>query len=504
MSTVQQRWGAVALVAALLVTSGCGATPAETGPQNASGGSKAPAAPKPAAFGRVDGGLVSGLTTTTFVDEQRKIRAEVPLVDNARNVSAAVQVVRDKMLRTASHEKASEVSIGWQLVSSGPGILGVVVESKKVVNGVTLEEPSAIWYDTTKKKVHSSPILVDRDKWGSFKNAVTKAATEPGIDKTKLSRALDSDAAPTSTGPAIGFDESGDAIVAFSSQAAGDKAIKVRVPKNEVTPLLSDIGIVAQQGAMNGQSFTGEAPPPEETPKPTPKATASGAANQVPRPSTTVGPDCSKQDCVALTYDDGPGEDTPKVLEAFRQENVPATFFQLGQMIKANPEIAKELAGSGHEIGSHSYSHPDLARISPAKMNHEISSTADLMNEIYGRKPMILRPPYGSHNKSVDAYAGGLGAAVIQWDTDTNDWKNRNTTATAAVAGQAKPGSVVLMHDIHPTTVAAAPEIIATLKKRNITLVTVTELSLNSGTYEAGHAYCSGTFKQQSGFNCAG
>lgn len=99
------------------------------------------------------------------------------------------------------------------------------------------------------------------------------------------------------------------------------------------------------------------------------------------------------------------------------------------------------------------------------------------MRQTTGQRTTLMRPPYGATNQTVRSVEGRLGLAEILWSVDPQDWKDRNTaTVTQRVLAAAKPGAIVLMHDIHPTTVAAAPAIIDGLRKRGYRLVTVSQL----------------------------
>lgn len=196
-----------------------------------------------------------------------------------------------------------------------------------------------------------------------------------------------------------------------------------------------------------------------------------------------AGVDCSKKKCVALTYDDGPGLYTETLLKHLAKEDAKATFFMVGQMAKARPEVVKKVAAQGHAIANHTWNHPDLRRLSLAGQKKQVNDTSKLLKKLSGQPVTMLRPPYGAYNSNTKK----LGVSLIMWDVDTNDWKTRSTSQTIkrALAG-VKPGSIVLMHDIHKPTVDAAPKLIKELKKRGYTLVTVPQLL---GTTKAGKVY---------------
>lgn len=182
------------------------------------------------------------------------------------------------------------------------------------------------------------------------------------------------------------------------------------------------------------------------------------------------GINCAEVKCVALTFDDGPGAATGKLLDILEEKNVPATFFPVGRMVKENPELVKRMHEQGHQLGNHTWTHPLLTRLSADKIKSEISKTADIVREVTGQEMTIYRPPYGGRNAKVDEAVSLPG---ILWDVDTLDWKHKNTARTTEVAiKNSTAGSIVLMHDIHAPTVDAVPAIIDGLRKRGFTLVT--------------------------------
>ncbi|WP_176451768.1 polysaccharide deacetylase family protein [Enemella dayhoffiae] len=219
-------------------------------------------------------------------------------------------------------------------------------------------------------------------------------------------------------------------------------------------------------------------PKPASPPPPAPPATPAPPPGPVQQPAPGAKVDCAKLKCIALTFDDGPSKDTPRLLEMLTREQVVATFFQQGVNIRANPAITKQVADTpGMELGDHSMSHPNLAGAGKDKLNREIGGTHALLKQTTGRDVTVFRPPYGARNAAVDSAAASVGESVILWDVDTMDWKTRSASATRdAVRKQAHPGAIVLMHDIHPSTVNAVPGIITDLKGQGYTLVTVSQL----------------------------
>jgi peptidoglycan-N-acetylglucosamine deacetylase len=174
---------------------------------------------------------------------------------------------------------------------------------------------------------------------------------------------------------------------------------------------------------------------------------------------------------VALTFDDGPHPElTPELLDILERENIPATFFVIGSCAARCPDIVCRAFDSGHEIGNHTWSHPVLTRLSLARAADEISQTDALLNDLTGAIPTTLRPPYGAINDELRELA--LPRPMMLWDVDTLDWRTRNTPAVERAATRSD-GGIVLLHDIHPTTVEAVPTIIRNFKSRGYRFVTI-------------------------------
>jgi len=179
--------------------------------------------------------------------------------------------------------------------------------------------------------------------------------------------------------------------------------------------------------------------------------------------------------CVALTFDDGPDAVlTPRLLAILDQEHVKATFYLVGRRVAPNADIVRRIHAAGHEIGNHSWSHPRLTRLNNAAALQQVAMTDSAVTAAIGVQPETLRAPYGAINARV---RGLFSRPFVAWDVDTLDWRYRNSTRIANVAVErARAGSIVLMHDIHATTIAAVPAIIDGLRSRGFDFVTVTQL----------------------------
>ena len=183
--------------------------------------------------------------------------------------------------------------------------------------------------------------------------------------------------------------------------------------------------------------------------------------------------------CIALTFDDGPGKaTTPHLLDILAKRGVKATFFVLGENAHENPEILKREIAEGHEIGNHSWDHPNLAQKSEDAVHNQLQRTQDAVFQIAGIKPRLLRPPYGSFTDRQRKWANEqFGFKVILWDVDPFDWKKPGSSVVAhRIIENTRPGSIILVHDIHAATVDAIPEVLDTLLAKGYKFVTVSEL----------------------------
>ena len=188
--------------------------------------------------------------------------------------------------------------------------------------------------------------------------------------------------------------------------------------------------------------------------------------------------DCSVNKCVALTFDDGPGPFTDRLLQILKQDNAKATFFLIGNKVAANPSGAKRIADAGMQIGSHTWEHPNMTTIPPQDIPPQFSRANDAITAATGHTPTLYRPAGGLSNDAVRQAAAQVGQAEILWDVIPFDWANdSNTAATRQVLmAQVKPGSVVLLHDTYSSTVDLVYQFIPVLKANGYRLVTVSQL----------------------------
>ena len=211
---------------------------------------------------------------------------------------------------------------------------------------------------------------------------------------------------------------------------------------------------------------------PTPTPRPSTVPPVTGSAGP-----TTDDVDCAAVKCIALTFDDGPGEYTDTLLDELKAKNVHVTFFLVGSSVATMPNIVKRAVAEGHAIGNHSWTHPDFPNLSDDEIADEVDRTSRAIKDATGLTTNLMRPPYGDTNDTVAKILKDRGMAQILWNVDTEDWKNLDSQITTQRALEgAQNGAIILMHDIHPSSVKAAPGIIDKLRAQGYTLVTVPQL----------------------------
>jgi peptidoglycan/xylan/chitin deacetylase (PgdA/CDA1 family) len=182
---------------------------------------------------------------------------------------------------------------------------------------------------------------------------------------------------------------------------------------------------------------------------------------------------------IALTFDDGPNATlTPKLLDLLAARHLKATFFVVGQNAADHPDILKRAVREGHEIANHSWSHPNLGKMSDDAVRRELQKTDDAIAVAIGKRPTLLRPPYGSITAHQKKWIHEeFGYRIILWDVDPLDWKRPGpSVVTARILKETHAGSIVLAHDIHPPTIEAMPRTFDQLMEKGFKSVTVTEL----------------------------
>lgn len=180
---------------------------------------------------------------------------------------------------------------------------------------------------------------------------------------------------------------------------------------------------------------------------------------------------------VALTFDDGPdARYTPSLLDVLYEQQVPATFFLVGQQIEGNERIVQELVSSGHEIGGHTDSHPNLNQLTESQGRAELERMQAALDKALGKRFPVnyQRPPYGEYPAWMEQ-DGKLQLAL--WTLDGQDWENPQAEEICRrVVQAAKDGDVIVLHDNNPQTVQAVKQIISALRQRGFVFATLSQM----------------------------
>ncbi len=182
---------------------------------------------------------------------------------------------------------------------------------------------------------------------------------------------------------------------------------------------------------------------------------------------------------IAMTVDDGPhGRYTPQLLKMLRDRNIRATFFILGECAAQRPDVLAQIDADGHEIGNHSWSHPNLRRASKERVREQLQKTDDVIFQVTNKNCKLFRPPYGSFSDAQKKWVNEeFGYTTILWSVDPLDWKKPGpSVVTRRIVSHTGKGSIVLAHDIHAGTVAAMPSTFDQLLAKGYKFVTVSEL----------------------------
>lgn len=240
-------------------------------------------------------------------------------------------------------------------------------------------------------------------------------------------------------------------VVTLPVAADGGRLASVHVPARLLGPMLSDVGRAALDAVSGGAPYA-----------PAPTAAADDPV------------DCTLVPCVSITFDDGPSSLTPGLLDVLDRERAPATFFVQGSAVATAPGVTERIVESGHEIGNHTWRHPNLTKLTDdEEVRREVERTQAAIAAAIGTAATSFRPPYGASDERVRAL---VGLPVVVWDVDTRDWQDPGpaTVVERAVEGSVR-GSIVLMHDTHEQTVEAVPAVVDGLRDRGFTLATVAD-----------------------------
>ena len=206
------------------------------------------------------------------------------------------------------------------------------------------------------------------------------------------------------------------------------------------------------------------------------------------RSSTLFGPSTYKgpptRTAVALTFDDGPSESTPDLLEILAQYQVRATFFQCGANVRRLPEVTQAVQANGHEIGNHTQSHAALYLKSPQFIYSELARAQDSIADVTGERPRYFRPPYGARWFGLRAAQKKLNLQGIMWTCIAQDWRLPTERIVSRVTGNLFSGGILCLHDgrltqarpnVNPM-LEAVRSILPEALERGFEFVTISEL----------------------------
>jgi peptidoglycan-N-acetylglucosamine deacetylase len=185
---------------------------------------------------------------------------------------------------------------------------------------------------------------------------------------------------------------------------------------------------------------------------------------------------------IALTFDDGPGPDTPRIVSILKRYHVPGTFFVMGRSLQSKygkPGL-QAITSAGFAVGDHTMTHPPMAQLSASAQRQQISGVARLLESMGQPRPVMFRPPYGSFNDTTLRVLKGERMLGVVWSADTKDFERPGVKQIQYTGiSAAQPGAIVLMHDgpdERSQTAAALPRIITRLRQRGYRLVTVPQM----------------------------
>ncbi|WP_156324355.1 polysaccharide deacetylase family protein [Bacillus sp. FJAT-27251] len=206
---------------------------------------------------------------------------------------------------------------------------------------------------------------------------------------------------------------------------------------------------------------------------------------------------------IVLSFDDGPDPAyTPQILDILNEHQIKGTFFILGENALQNRDLIKRMHEEGHEIGSHTFTHPDITAITPIRLKMEVNATQRLFQEITGHSMTLFRPTYDADTmlateseQSAIWQAQEMGYTMVGQSIDSSDWKGLSSKEIVdEILFQLPEGNVILFHDAggdRSSTVEALPMVIKELKQQGYTFTTAGELigksssSINPAVHEA-------------------
>ncbi|GAA4100582.1 polysaccharide deacetylase family protein [Nonomuraea soli] len=498
-------FGGIALAASCLA--GCGVA-------TASPDQDAPVPADPTKISFVDPATVPGLTTRSLSEGEsggRYIHASYPAFADTPEFNQELEKEARRQVGEFQRETRGttapakpEINMDWQLPVVSDSVIAVRLRTGVFYGANWGDSTKTLWFDRKDRRLRG---LVQDDQ--GVRRAVLARFTERGITTLPNDVGFDS----------LTFNPDGDLVVEFDECEVADCSqgrVAVAVPKEQARPLLTATGRRAQDAAAQPvRQSPPLSPEPTETTEPAETTGTTEHTEPPTKPTETTGTteptgttelmgataatgtgtsttDCSIAKCVALTFDDGPGPYTPELLDQLARAHARATFFTVGLNVAADPQVVRRMVREGHVVANHSWSHRDLSKLSSSRVADSLTRTQDTLAAATGERPTLVRPPYGAIGKEVQTVSQRMGLALVNWSVDTQDGQYRDPTEVAQKAvGGARPGAIILMHDIHRSTVDAVPAILKALQGKGYALVTVPEL-YGSSEMRAGRLYTAG------------
>lgn len=400
-------------------------------------------------------------------NKREKVSIEYPITENEkinRLISESIDKIdrdfQNTVLLATVFDKPMTETISYQVTHNTSEALSIVVNIKQDMNGAHPASMTQFWtFDKKSGEVVGLADFIEQSDEAAeaiisaAKNSISqtiKQRQQPEIDLNEIiNKEALSNFIITNNGNSLAW-PLGQASLLPSSYGE----LTITVPISSVSKYLQN---------PTARKLANVPKPPEPKPAPAPAA---------PTPAPTTG-----NKVIALTFDDGPGPYTAHLLDILDQYGAKATFFLIGSKVSGQASVVRSIQARGHQLGNHSWSHPELPKLSVDQIAGEIDRTNEAIRQATGVKPSILRPPYGAVNGVVLEQLRLRNMSSILWSVDTRDWADRNSqiVCSRAVAG-ARPGAVILMHDIHQTSVNAVPCILSSLKQQGYSFVTIQRL----------------------------
>lgn len=403
-------------------------------------------------------------------NKREKVSIEYPITENEkinRLISESIDKIdrdfQNTVLLATVFDKPMTETIGYQVTHNTSEALSIVVNIKQDMNGAHPASMTQFWTfdkksgevvglaDFTEQSDEAAEAIISTAKDNI--SQTIKQRQQPEIDLNEIiNKEALSNFIITNNGNSLAW-PLGQASLLPSSYGE----LTITVPISSVSKYLQN---------PTARKLVNIPKPPEPKPEPAPAPAA-------PTPAPTTG-----NKVIALTFDDGPGPYTAHLLDILDQYGAKATFFLIGSKVSGQASVVRSIQARGHQLGNHSWSHPELPKLSVDQIAGEIDRTNEAIRQATGVKPSILRPPYGAVNGVVLEQLRLRNMSSILWSVDTRDWADRNSqiVCSRAVAG-ARPGAVILMHDIHQTSVNAVPCILSSLKQQGYSFVTIQRLN---------------------------